>query len=539
MKLRRFAFQPWLTAFVFLLFFTVFTRLFQLGSLPQGMSWDEVSLGYVGKMVVTTGRDEHGVLLPRVFQSFGDFKAPLAFYSTGIFTALFGVSAWSTRLPFALTGIGSVLLVTALCSRVFRNGWLGLLGGWMMAVSPWHLFFSRIAFESGLALFFVLLFLTSWVELREKKPTMPTLWLWGGMTMGIVGALYSYHAARLFVPLMLFALAFHEWRQNKSWVKNSWKNIARWGVLLVFLLSPLVFSLLYSNAGARAAQTTVFARTDSYLVAAVQLLRNWFIHLSFDFLALGHTSTLRHGIGTSGVFTWSQLVLLLLGISYSLSYVFRHFSAEGQSLLSQLHRWVSRAWHHDHAVSPLLWVALFLLGLFPATLGFEVPHPNRALLALAGAIPLLVLACSELKRDISGIGFPLISGCLILFASLEFFAFWREYTTVYPARSASEWMQGYQEAIALTERYRQEGKRIKFTSEYGEPAMMYAFHANIDPIEFRLARVPGVDFGTLAETDLVNYDVVVTSGSEMFSAVPAYEIERPDGSVAFRIYEKP
>src|SRR5688572_6183925 len=91
--------SPWSVVLIFLVFFALFTRLYNLGVTPAGMSWDEAALGYVGKMVVTTRRDEHSRFLPRTFTSFGDYKAPLAMYITGVFTTVLGLKIWVIRLP--------------------------------------------------------------------------------------------------------------------------------------------------------------------------------------------------------------------------------------------------------------------------------------------------------------------------------------------------------------------------------------------------------------------------------------------------------
>ena len=53
-------------------------RLYQIGQVPHGMTWDEAAIGYNGWAVITTHRDEWFKLMPISFKSFGDYKAPFA-----------------------------------------------------------------------------------------------------------------------------------------------------------------------------------------------------------------------------------------------------------------------------------------------------------------------------------------------------------------------------------------------------------------------------------------------------------------------------
>ena len=57
-----------------------FLRLYQLGLIPNALTWDEAAVGYNAYSILKTGRDEYGELLPIIFKSFGDFKPGLYVY---------------------------------------------------------------------------------------------------------------------------------------------------------------------------------------------------------------------------------------------------------------------------------------------------------------------------------------------------------------------------------------------------------------------------------------------------------------------------
>src|SRR3990172_10276994 len=106
---------------VFILLLAAGLRLYQLGQVPHGMYWDEAAIGYNGYAVLTTRRDEWLTRLPVSFWSFGDYKAPLAIYLNGLFTAVFGMTLWAVRVPFALSGVGVVLGMIYLTRVVFEQ----------------------------------------------------------------------------------------------------------------------------------------------------------------------------------------------------------------------------------------------------------------------------------------------------------------------------------------------------------------------------------------------------------------------------------
>ena len=126
-------------------------RLYKLGDVPVSPDWDETALGYNAYSILKTGRDEYGTFLPLTIRSFDDYKPPLYVYLTVPSVALFGLSVWSTRLPSALMGILAVLGTYFLVKQLLKDkdNNIALLSSFLLAISPWHIQFSRVAFESN------------------------------------------------------------------------------------------------------------------------------------------------------------------------------------------------------------------------------------------------------------------------------------------------------------------------------------------------------------------------------------------------------
>src|SRR5438128_771467 len=145
--------------FIFLFFIVILAaglRLWQLGSVPSSLDWDEVAHGYNAYSIAQTGKDEYGAFLPIVLRSYNDYKPALYTYITIPSIFLFGLTPFAVRLPSALFGILTVFVIYFLVYELFRKSekkeTLALLSAFLFAISPWHIQFSRIAFEANIGL---------------------------------------------------------------------------------------------------------------------------------------------------------------------------------------------------------------------------------------------------------------------------------------------------------------------------------------------------------------------------------------------------
>lgn len=78
---------------------------------------------------------------------------PVVFFTTHVFFALFGVSAFVARLPFALGGLASVFLMYAVGKKLLGEHF-GFLAAGVLAFDNFHLWFSRVGFTEAIQIFF-------------------------------------------------------------------------------------------------------------------------------------------------------------------------------------------------------------------------------------------------------------------------------------------------------------------------------------------------------------------------------------------------
>ncbi|MEK6819140.1 MAG: glycosyltransferase family 39 protein, partial [Nanoarchaeota archaeon] len=221
---------------VLIILLASFLRFNQLNTLPA-LNADEAAVVYNAYSLIQTGKDEHGHAWPIHFESFGDWKPGLFFYIVLPFVKFLGLNEWAVRIPGATLGVLTVLLVYLLVKELFKDrkleigNWkLEILAAALLAVSPWHIHFSRGGWEVNAGTFFIVLGL--WAFL---KGTRQNKWLVIS-TLAFVASLYTYHAARIVVPLLVMGLLI--FYRRFFWEKKNGLLVPV--IVGVILLIPLI-----------------------------------------------------------------------------------------------------------------------------------------------------------------------------------------------------------------------------------------------------------------------------------------------------------
>lgn len=513
-------------------------QFYQLGSLPAGFTWDEAAIGYNGYAVITTRRDEWIERLPVSFRSFGDYKAPLAIYVVGVFTFLLGLEPWVVRLPFAVSGVIAVGLFYWLLRLIFSSfkhgDWYSILGTVLLAFSPWHLHFTRTGFESGLSLTVLLAGLVSLFSFfsttsLKQSNSKRVLWLLAA-TVFFAMSFYTYHSAKIVAPLFLLAtlVVFSSWKM--LW--NNWKSILFASIIGLGILLPLVKDTLYGQ-GATRANVLIFNEDMPANQMIGSVISNTVYHLSPHFLILGATNTLRHGTGVWGVLFLTTWLLSVAGV------------------VGWLYLLYSKKFSTSYKLG-LYGILLTISGLLPAILTLDVPHPNRALLALPG---FLLLAClgfyfitQYLSKHSLNSKYYLIKswiGTFVIIHLLLFVSFWHFYLTIYPTYSSDAFQEGYVEAFKLAKEYEkgENGKpevdKILFSNEYGQPYIYALFVRKTNPIWYQSGSLIKYEFtDSIKESDLARSKtlLVSTKSNILPSAKATHVLYGKDGSIRFAFY---
>jgi len=512
--------QYFWTVLIILLLATVL-RFYKLGAVPHGMTWDEAAIGYNGYAIFTTRRDEWLKKLPISFWSFGDYKAPLAIYLNGFFTFIFGMNLFGVRFPFALFGVLAVLGLMLLVKALFKqagekeelaNFWSVVTGGLMM-FSPWHLHYSRTGFESGFALGFLIWGLFFWLKFWANIKAKKNYWLIL-FTLAFVAAVYSYHSAKLVIPLVGLWLVW----QKKAELLNFWQKLIAPVILGLVSLAPFVYDSLFGK-GLERAGTLIFSQGLSFFELIKVITMQTFSHLTPQFLFFGQTTTLRHGDGRWGVL----------------------FLTTGLVALLALFNWLNKREQLTNFA-----LTLIILGLLPAILGTEVPHSNRGILAMPGFLLLATLGLKQLLtfkfKNKMKIFLMFVTAHLILFSS-----YLVNYYTNFARASAADFQDGYLDAFEFVIPYekmtdnKKPVEKIIFTTDYGQPYIYALFARKTNPIWYQggsLIKYEFKDKVTIGDLERENTIVVASETDDLLSKNDQADkiIYGSDGSERFRIY---
>lgn len=492
-------------------------RMVGLDQVPPGLFCDEAGNGYNAFSLLKSGVDEEGTFLPLYVWSFGvSYKNPVFIYSAIPVVALLGLSETSIRLVAALWGVAGVLSFLWLGTLLFgRRG--GLWSGLFLALCPWHLHFSRLAFELIAVLPLFAAGFASFLLAVRGRPR----WLIGS---GIFFALslYAYAPAKMFVPLFIVGAALLH-------AGELWRN-ARWcaaGALAAIVtgLPVAIFDLTHGDKSRQYFRdTTILRDSMSVLENANRVFENWKTFFTPDFLFHYGDPLFRHSVPDVGQLYFAMILPVLLGCIWAL-------------------------WRHRPGGKLLLWW-LVLFPIAPSLMN-EVPSASRGFMG-AGVFCLLSAAgmaalYNWLRRRGGALRWLHDIAVSLILATLLFEAgrLGYRYVTVYPAAASNDFQYGYREALELMEPLRDSYDTLLMTTTDGNQAQIFPLFYNevlpetwlerrnsgyviVDPAEFgRYDPKKNKVLAALRDNDLGLFDKIGVKG----------EVRDPNGNRVFTIAE--
>lgn len=432
-------------------------RVYNLRDLPAGLYCDEAGLGYNSFALGTAGIDWNGVRFPLYVWSFVSLTNPVFIYAGILPIKLFGLDEFSTRLTSALFGVGTVIAMFFL-GRALSGPWVGLFAAAFLAVLPWHLHFSRIAFELISFPFLFTIGLTFLVRYTQGRRTLAA-----GMFFCAL-CLYAYAIAGLFVPLFLlgFSLLY------LATLLRRWKETLLALLVVVATAAPAaVFYYRHPHSTGYFRNTTMLRANEDPGVQARQFLANYRAFLSRQFLFESGDPLVRHAVRGHGELLPVTGPLVALG-----------------ALAALLRR--------DRASKLVLWwVALYPVA---PSLMTEIPSASRGII---GAPAFALLAAMGLGAALDTLGWLLRWRRVALAAQgtalaavagmtgLEFARYLHDYVVEYPKYSAPTYggfQYGYRDSIHYMESQRANYDLLMLTAvEVNQPQIFPLFYNRVDP----------------------------------------------------------
>ncbi len=465
-------------------------RLYKLGEYPIHLTNDEAAIGYNAYSILKTARDEHGEFLPIIFKSFGDWKPGLYIYATVPSVWLFGVNEFATRLPSAIAGIIAVYLVYLLCKKLFDSK-VALFVAFSLAINPWHIHFSRGAWEANLALTLLLAGIWFFYQaVNEKKYFFLNI-----SSSFFALTLWAYQSAKLASLLPLVVLVFI----YRGYLLKIPKKYLFAAVAVGLLIStPIVLSVFNGKAG-RIEVMSIFSyeRPKEYIQETVLNQEN--ITQDSLLFKLFHSEALNFARGILGRYLnyfsgrflffegdWSSLRHSSVNVGYLLF-------AEIPVLILGLFRLFKKIKNKEVAFV-LFW--LFLAPI-PAAITRDSVHGVRALNLIIPLVVVLGFGLSFLIKYFKLI-FIFIIVPVYLYSILVYI---NSYYVQNSFVNAKNYFYGYREVVKELDAV-DENKAIVFDQSFDQPYIFFLFYQRIEPSIYQ----EQVDFseGISGDVGLVN-----------------------------------
>lgn len=303
-------------------------RLAKLDQVPPGLHVDEASNAWNAYTLLKTGKDQHGVSWPIFYtRAFGENRSTSYIYALIPFQAIGGLTVWTTRLPSAVGGILTVLLIYFVGARLF-GGATGLAAAAMLAVNPWHVQMSHLGLEAALSPLLIMVSLAAflWAHMpldddRQRGPR-PAVAALAGATAGI--CCYGYWAVRLFLPAFLLGAVIVTWKE--WWALLKTREGARAILALVIAAAvtagPLFWRHLTDPEIHKRGQIAgwVWNESDTLGEKIGKALSRYPGHFGPDFLFIsGDGDPGQSPPKGTGLFYWYEMPLMLVGLITTLS----------------------------------------------------------------------------------------------------------------------------------------------------------------------------------------------------------------------------
>lgn len=202
-------------------------RLPLLDEIPPGPHYDEAANAILAGDIGLRGERP-------VFIASYTGKETLYFYLAGGLAWLMGNSLFTLRLASVFIALLTIAATYWLGCELLRDRRVALLAAALLAVSFWHLLFSRLGFRAiSQPLLQALMVAALLRGLRRQD------WRWlsfAGLSLGLTG--YTYLAARLFPVLLLVGALPLLWGRER--LGRHWRQLGGVAVIALLVLSPLL-----------------------------------------------------------------------------------------------------------------------------------------------------------------------------------------------------------------------------------------------------------------------------------------------------------
>lgn len=468
---------------ILIVFLAGFLRFYQMSVNPPGANSDEAAIGYNAYSILKTGRDEYGQFLPLAFRSFDDYKPPLYIYLTVPSVAVFGLNVFAVRFPSAFLGTITVAIVYFLVMELLKGKnhvrLLALAASFLLAISPWHLQFTRSAYETGSTVFFTSLGLLLFLKGLKKNRYL----VLAGVTFALEA--YLYQASKLFIPLFVGTLILLFWQE---WVKHR-RQLAMFACAFGAVFLPVVILTMTSTGLLRLKGTSILQDPKPHIRELSYRITDWLrndnrsarlfhpdfttyfpeiwigylSHLNLDFLFSN-----RHGpkvtfVPNVGLMQLWELPILITGFYYLVR-------KAGKRVTLLLLAWILLAPLPASFTTPT-----------PSSIRTATTLPSLQIISAFGLVQLAIVLRTKIKQAHFLLGVLFI---LIAIHSYFFAYYWHMLLIHAPILYSRQWYYSYKDVVLGSAAIAKKYDRIVVSTNLDEPQIFYLFFLRYDPAKY-------------------------------------------------------
>lgn len=470
--------------FIFLgiIIVAAFLRLYDLAGVPPAPSLDEVSIGYNAYSILKTGGDEYGSRLPLLLRAYDDYRPALYVYLVMPFVHLLGLSAVAVRLPsvimslitiWAAFGIGSII-----GKKYIQFAAFPYIPAILLAVSPWHIYISRLGHEANLGL--TLLTLGIYFFLDAVIAGNKYSWVPAGAALAF--SIHGYQSEKIAGPLILLVAAV---LFRKEILRAKYYALA--AVVVGFIIAIPAVMVTFSPEGmARFSGTSAFSPDDPkvsvavseyvkakeagnrlgqilhsrYVIYAGIFMQNYVSHFSPSWLFAGGDRE-AHKVPGMGLLHMWEAPFLLFGLWALVTKLPRHVAA--------------------------FFLVCLLAAFVPASVTTQAPHAMRAytalpLLQIIGALgfwfAVRLLTHKEKRFFAVMLSMVIASGMTV---------FWKGYFHRFPREQSDSFQYAIAPAVAYAEQEQGNYARVEMANRgaLNQSYMFFLFYTAFDPARYQ------------------------------------------------------
>ena len=438
---------------VLILTLAALLRFWQLGNVPPSASMDEASIGYNAYSVLKTGGDEYGDF-PLISQrGFDDWRRSTYLFLTIPFVALFDLQVIAVRLPAVVLSILTIWATYHIALLLSRLKPVAIFSALFLAISPWHIYISRLGHESNAYLSFFVFGVLFFLRDRLFAAIL-------FFTLSMI----SYYAGQVLVPLFGLGLLVI--------YRTSLKKLLVPLLVSTPFIIPIFWSIFSPSALVRFQGTSAFDFSQKKITNIKIFMNNYLSHFkpTWLFTNSGNESFKIPNLGL--LYVW-ELPLILIGI---LAFF--------------------RSRDVDPRAKKLLFLWFFLAPL-PASIATQAPHAMRSYAFLP---TWQIFAAFGIALFAKKFKILLIAMIAVVFSVYILYA---NYFTVFPNEQSDSFHYALSKALPIIFSKENDFDTIVFSNKDNlyQSYMLYLYYRRFDP--FAYLRMGGTISGGFAETHTI------------------------------------